>query len=147
MTMKLIATTLSIFLLLTVLGAMLDGHADTQRAAGRILANQGNVKWEKSADGSESATLREDPKTGAVELFARYPAGHVFPAHWHSANERILLIEGRMSIEDSDAQRLIEPGGYAYLPSHQVQGMACVSETRCSFYVFWDGPLDTHSAK
>lgn len=147
MSMKLVAIQLSILVLLTAMGAMLYLHADTQRTADRILANQGNAQWEKSPDGSESATLREDPKTGAVELFARYPAGHVFPAHWHSANERILLIEGRMSIEDSDAQRLIEPGGYAYLPSHQVQGMACVSETRCSFYVFWDGPLDTHPAK
>ena len=119
----------------------------SRTAEGRVLANPGSVKWEASADGSESATLREDPKTGAVELFARYPAGHVFPPHWHSANERIVLIEGRLSIEDSDAQRLIEPGGYAYLPATEVQSMTCASQTRCSFYVFWDAPLDFHPAK
>jgi glyoxylate utilization-related uncharacterized protein len=145
MTMKLGKFCISLSLI--ALGAMLYGHADTQRTVARILANQSNVKWEKSPDGAESATLREDPKTGAIELFARYPAGHVFPAHWHTANERLVLIEGRMSIEDSDAQRLIEPGGYAYLPSHEVQRMTCVSETRCSFYVFWDAPLDNHPAK
>ncbi len=128
------------------LGALLFLHAETSHRVNRILANPGSVKWEASPDGSESATLREDPKTGAIELFARYPAGHVFPPHWHTANERIVLLEGRLSIEDSDAQRLIEPGGYAYLPSTQVQRMACTSQTRCSFYVFWDAPLDFHPA-
>ena len=60
---------------------------------------------------------------------------------------RIVLIEGRLSIEDSDAQRLIEPGGYAYLPATEVQSMTCASQTRCSFYVFWDAALDFHPAK
>ncbi len=104
------------------------------------------MKWERAASGSESTTLREDPKTGSVELFARYPAGHVFPPHWHSGNERIVLIEGRIAIEDGPAKRFIEPGGYAYLPARQVQTMTCASETRCSFYVFWDAPLDFHPA-
>jgi glyoxylate utilization-related uncharacterized protein len=134
-------------LLTLALSALLYSHADTSRSVKRILANPGSVKWEASTDGSESATLREDPKTGAVELFARYPAGHVFPPHWHTANERIVLIEGRLSIEDSDAQRLIEPGGYAYLPATEVQSMTCASQARCSFYVFWDAPLDFHPAK
>ena len=67
---------------------------------GRVLANPAEVKWDNSKNGSESTTLREDSKTGSVELLARYPAGHVFPPHWHSANERIVLIEGRIAIED-----------------------------------------------
>ena len=128
------------------LGALLYGHAETSAAANRILANPGEVKWESSANGSESSTLREDSKTGAIELFARYPAGHVFPPHWHGANERIVLIEGRLSIEENDAQHFIEPGGYAYLPARQVQRMTCASHTRCSFYVSWDGPLESHPA-
>lgn len=128
------------------LGTFLYSHAQTSQTATRILADPGTVKWERSANGSESATLREDPKTGAVELFARYPAGHVFPPHWHSANERIVVIEGHLSIEDSDAQRIIEPGGYAFLPAREVQSMTCASKSRCSFYVFWDGPLDNHPA-
>jgi len=128
------------------LGALLFSHAETSHTVNRILANPGSVKWKASSDGSESATLREDPKTGALELFARYPAGHVFPPHWHTANERIVVLEGRLSIEDSDAQRLIEPGGYAYLPSTQLQRMACTWQTRCSFYVFWDAALDFHPA-
>jgi len=79
-------------------------------------------------------------------LLARYPAGHIFPPHWHSANERVVLTEGRISMEENGERQFLEPGGYAYMPAKQVQRMKCVSETRCSFYVFWDGPLDFHPA-
>lgn len=133
-------------LCLLTLAAVLYGQTKTSPAEGRVLANPTEVKWQSAASGSESATLREDAKSGSVELFARHPAGHVFPPHWHSANERIILIEGRISIEDGSAKRFIEPGGYAYLPARQVQKMTCASETRCSFYVFWDAPLDFHPA-
>lgn len=128
------------------LSALLFGSAGTSGTANRVLANPGEVKWQNSANGSESSTLREDPKSGATDLFARYPAGYVFPPHWHASNERIVLIEGRLSIEENDSQHFIEPGGYAYLPARQVQVMTCASHTRCSFYVSWDGPLESHPA-
>lgn len=124
--------------------ALLLIQAGSSEKSERLLANPGTVKWEKAENGSESATLRENPE--GVELLARYPAGHVFPPHWHSANERVVLIEGRISMEKDGRQEYLEPGGYAYMPAKQVQRMRCVSETRCSFYAFWDGPLDFHSA-
>lgn len=137
---------ISACLCLLAIGAVLYGQTKASPTEGRVLANPTEVKWDRAASGSESATLREDSKTGSVELFARYPAGHVFPPHWHSGNERIVLIEGRIAIEEAPATRFIEPGGYAYLPARQIQKMTCVSETRCSFYVFWDAPLDFHPA-
>lgn len=137
---------LSTCLCLLAVAAVLYGQTKGSPTEGRVLANPTEVKWESAASGSESATLREDPKTGSVELFARYPAGHIFPPHWHTGNERIVLIEGRIAIEDGPDRRFVEPGGYAYLPARQVQKMTCVSNTRCSFYVFWDAPLDFHPA-
>ena len=105
----------------------------------RLLINPENTKWDPAPKGSESVTLREDSKTGATELLARYPAGHVFPPHWHDANERIVLIEGRLAIEGEGEKKMLEPGGYEYLPARQIQRMSCVADTRCSFYVAWDG--------
>jgi hypothetical protein len=32
------------------------------------------------------------------------------------------------------------------LPAREVQKLACVSKTRCTFYVYWDGKLDFHAA-
>ena len=136
-------------------GAMLWAVLVTAAPAdSMLLVNSSSAKWQHEAGdpaGSESVTLREDPATGALELFARYPAGHVFAPHWHSANERVVLLEGRMSIEvgpgkDSAEKKILEAGGYAYLPARQPQRMACVSSTACSFYVYWDGKLDFHKA-
>jgi hypothetical protein len=98
-----------------------------------VAANLDAVKWTHGANdpaGSESVVLREDARTGGLELLARYPAGHVFKPHWHESNERVLLIEGRLSI---GADRVLEPGGFAYLPARELQQMACVSQTRCTF--------------
>jgi quercetin dioxygenase-like cupin family protein len=105
----------------------------------RLLINPEDTKWDPAPKGSESVTLRDDSKTGATELLARYPSGHVFPPHWYDANERIVLIEGRLAIEGDGEKKMLEPGGYAYLPAHQIQRMSCVADTRCSFYVSWDG--------
>jgi quercetin dioxygenase-like cupin family protein len=114
---------------------------------GAIVVNHQTAKWGRDAGdapGSESVTLRQDPQAGGIELLVRYPAGHVFTPHWHSANERIILLEGRMSLRHADTERFLEPGGYAFLPAKEVQRLACVSKTRCMFYVSWDGKLDFH---
>jgi quercetin dioxygenase-like cupin family protein len=76
----------------------------------------------------------------------RYPAGHVFAPHWHRTNERIIVLEGRLSLRQGDAVKYLDPGGFAYLPANEVQVMACVSETRCAFYLSWDGKPDFHKA-
>jgi anti-sigma factor ChrR (cupin superfamily) len=109
-------------------------------SSGVVVVNPGAAKWQVEGGGSESVVLREDAQTGALELFARYPAGHVFAPHWHSVNERMVLVEGRMSVNNTT----LEPGGFAYLPAKQVQTMSCVSTSRCAFYVSWDGHLDFH---
>jgi hypothetical protein len=111
-----------------------------------VIANLAAAKWTHDAGdppGSESVLLREDASSGAMELLVRYPAGHVFAPHWHSANERVVLLEGRMSVNGA----ALEPGGYAFLPAKEVQRMSCTSSTRCSFYVHWDAKLDFHRAQ
>ena len=111
-----------------------------------IVANLADAHWTHEAGGSESVILREDPRTGAMELLARYPAGHVFPPHWHGVNERIILLEGRLSPKQDGRERFLDPGGFAYLPAREVQRLSCVSQTRCTFYAYWDGKLDFHAA-
>jgi len=110
-----------------------------------IIANLADVKWTRDpgdAPGSDGVMLREDPKTGATELLARYPPGHVFKPHWHNVNERIVLLEGRLSLHQGESERFLDAGGFAFLPAREVQRMSCVSKTRCVFYAYWDGKLD-----
>jgi len=113
-----------------------------------VISNQKDLQWspESGTPGADGALLREDPATGAMELLVHYPAGHVFAPHWHSANERILLLEGTLSIQVGSVHKELQPGGYAFLPAKQVQTMACGSASRCEFYVYWDSKLDNHKA-
>jgi hypothetical protein len=115
-----------------------------QGAAGQVIVNPSEAKWvpEKNPPGAESVTLREDAATGVVEYIVRYPAGHKFSAHWHNVNERIFMIEGKLAIGQEPNVKIIEPGGYAFLPKREVQYMSCVSTTRCTFYLSWDGKTD-----
>jgi len=113
----------------------------------QVIVNPAENKWQHDPGdppGSQSILLREDAKTSGIELLARYPAGHVFPPHWHNANERIVLIDGRLSIKNGSSVEYLERGGFAYLPAKELQRMECVSQTPCSFYVYWDGKLDFH---
>src|SRR5215467_16226252 len=139
-----------IFTLGCVVAAFLTGIAvaHPDEATGRIvIVNPAENNWQHDPGdppGSQSIVLREDAKTSGIELLARYPAGHVFPPHWHSANERIVLLEGRLSITNGGTVEYLDRGGFAFLPAKELQRMACVSQTGCSFYVYWDGKLDFH---
>jgi len=96
---------------------------------------------------TQSTVLREDPVTGALELLVTYPAGHVFAPHSHESNERIVLLEGRLLLRHASREEYLNPGGYAFLPKGEVQRLSCVSQTRCVFYVSWDGNPKSNPAQ
>ncbi len=116
-----------------------------------VLSNLAGAKWthdKGDPPGAESVFLRQDAQTGGMELLVRYPSGHVFTPHWHSVNERILVLEGRLSVKvgEGDAASL-DPGGFAFLPAKEVQRLTCAPQSRCTFYISWDGKLDTHQVQ
>lgn len=57
----------------------------------------------------ESAVLREDPKTHAVDVIVKLPPGCTLPAHWHSANVTHTIIKG--VYEMSGDNPTAAPGG------------------------------------
>jgi quercetin dioxygenase-like cupin family protein len=103
-------------------------------ASAQTIVNRSDQK-----PGSDSVVLREDSRTGGMELIATYPGGHQFAPHSHRSNERIVLLEGKLSLQLKGAEKSLEPGGYAFLPAGEVQRMKCESQSRCVFYVSWDG--------
>lgn len=124
-----------------------------QTKSGALVVNSAEAKWEhgpREPAGAESVTVREDTKAGGMELLVHYAGGHVFTPHWHESNERIVMLEGRLSLRegagDGTSDRFLDTGGYAFLPARKLQTMVCVSKTRCSFYVAWDGNPKSHPA-
>src|SRR5579862_276721 len=102
-------------------------------AAQSVVTNLDTAKWVHEKGGPESVVLREDPVTGGMELLARYPSGHVIPPHWHDSNERLIVLEGQLTLGET----ILKEGAYAYLPAREVQRISCTSKTRCTFYLSW----------
>jgi quercetin dioxygenase-like cupin family protein len=127
---------------MVAMAAWLAGFACPQSPDAALIVNPDHATWIREANdppGSESIVLREDARTGGLEMLVSYPPGHVFAPHSHDSNERILLIEGRLAVRRGAEQKFVEPGGYAFLPAREVQRLSCVSRKRCRFYVSWDG--------
>jgi quercetin dioxygenase-like cupin family protein len=126
--------------------AIAAGQAGSQR----LVVNLDTANWthEKGApDGSGGVVLHSDANTGGIDYLVRFPAGHVIAPHFHDSNERVIVVEGQLTLRQDSGDSLIDAGGYAFLPAHEVQRLSCTSKTRCTFYLSWDGKPDSHPAK
>jgi len=134
--------------LLLFLGSLAASAGQTDSKA--IVVNIDTANWthEKgAADDSEGVMLRTDKITGGMDLLVRFPAGHVIPPHFHDSNEHIIVVEGQLTLHQDEGDALVNAGGFAFLPAHEVQRLSCTSKTRCNFYLSWDGKPDSHPAK
>ena len=115
-----------------------------------VITNLDSAKWahdKGDPPGSESVVLRTDEKSGGMELLVRYPAGHVFKPHFHESNERIIILEGQITLKRDSGETALDAGGVAFLPAREVQRFSCTSKTRCTFYLAWDGSPRSFPAK
>jgi len=120
-----------------------------QSTSKAIVTNLDTANWthEKGAADSEGVMLRTDAATGGMDLLVRFPAGHVIPAHFHESNEHLIVVEGQLTLGQDTGDVLLNAGGFAFLPAHEVQRLSCSSKTRCTFYLSWDGKPESHPAK
>src|SRR5262245_22223089 len=131
-------------LLLTFTGLVLAADSNA------VIANLDSAQWSHEKGdppGSEGVMLRMDKATGGMELLVRFPAGHVIAPHFHESNERIIVLEGQLTLRQDSGAKEINAGGYAYLPAREVQRLSCSSKTRCTFYLAWDGKPTSHKVK
>jgi quercetin dioxygenase-like cupin family protein len=134
--------------LLLLMGSL--AAAAGQSASKAIVVNLDTANWthEKGAAAdSEGVMLRADAVTGGMDLLVRFPAGHVIPAHFHDSNEHVIVVEGQLTLRQDTGDVLLNVGGFAFLPAHEVQRLSCSSKTRCTFYLSWDGKPESHPAK
>jgi quercetin dioxygenase-like cupin family protein len=118
--------------------------------ANPIVINLDTAKWthEKGDPaGMEAAVLREDSQSGGMEMLVRFPPGHVIKPHYHDSNERIIVLEGQLTLKQESGETALNSGGFAFLPAHEVQRLSCSSKTRCMVYLSWDGKPDSHAAQ
>jgi quercetin dioxygenase-like cupin family protein len=82
--------------------------------------------------------LHRDPKTGAPHYLIRYPAGLESKPHRHTHAHTIVVLEGRMEVNE----QIVGPGAYCHFPAGAVMHHAPATGESCLFVVIFDGPLD-----
>jgi quercetin dioxygenase-like cupin family protein len=122
-----------------------------QASAQQILSPPAEAQWRPSTmlpAGTQVAVLAGDPtKPGPFAVRIKFPANFSIPAHWHPADEHIIIVTGALTfgmgdkLDRSDpGNKTLSPGGFALLPAlmhHFV--FTGVQETTVVMYA--DGPL------
>jgi len=122
-------------------------HAEAENDADKMITmNPQAMKFTSIPDMPPCATaaiLRGNPRTGPASVLLKLASGCRVPWHWHTANESLLVISGRGTVEMRDAPPLqFAPGAYASLPSHHQHRASCTRS--CLLFNAADAAFDIH---
>ncbi|MBV9583496.1 MAG: cupin domain-containing protein [Alphaproteobacteria bacterium] len=125
--------------------AQIAAHTDEA-----TIINPHQMKWGPVAaiPGTELAVLSGDlEKAGPFVVEFRGPAGTKIPPHWHSNNERVLMISGTATVGSGDDIEpengtMLVPGGYSVVPGKMHHWF--VAQGPFVMMVEGDGPTDLH---
>jgi quercetin dioxygenase-like cupin family protein len=123
-------------------------------AAGLLPAQSGShgvvralseVKFEQDDDVKclLSAVETGDPSAGPSTIILKAPPGCLVPWHYHTAEEQLVVIQGRVltEMEGMSAQTLA-PGGFAMMPGKAKHQFSCQSKSACVLFVAFDRTYD-----
>src|SRR5580765_2373214 len=136
--------------LLILLGAVAalgaSGPTYAEDTAKMITLNPQTLKFTQIPDMpgcASAAILRGNPRSGPAWVLLKLASGCRVPWHWHTANETLLVISGRGTVEMKDGPPLqFAPGAYASLPSHHMHRASC--SRACLLFNGADAAFDIH---
>ena len=82
--------------------------------------------------------LYEDAKSGAEHYLIKYPAGLRAHVHRHTAAHTVVVLEGRLAVND----KVIGPGAYCHFPAGVPMFHAPAGNDGCLLVFIFDGPQD-----
>ena len=82
--------------------------------------------------------LHQDPDSGAEHYLIRYPAGLRTRRHRHTAAHTIVVLDGRLEVND----QVVGPGAYCHFPPGEPMRHAPADGGSCLFVIIFDGPVD-----
>ena len=102
-------------------------HAEHAEHAEHQAFNASELKFQAGPPGlpkgGEFAVLSGDPtQSGSYAIRAKFPAGYTVPPHFHSQDENVTVISGKLAMGLSDQingsnEKTLTPGGYMRLPA------------------------------
>jgi quercetin dioxygenase-like cupin family protein len=89
-----------------------------------------------------------DPDKGPSAFLLQAPSGCVVPAHYHTAEEQLMVVRGDvLTGMDGMAETTLGPGGFAMMPSKAMHWFTCKSKVTCLMFVTFDRTYDIVWAK
>lgn len=116
-----------------------------------IMKNPNELQWKDGPEslppGAQVSVIDGDPKKeGPFTMRLKFPAKFKIPAHWHSKDENITVIEGEFSmgmgdkLDETKAHKL-PTGGYAKMPM-KTRHFAFAGENGTIVQLHGMGPFD-----
>ena len=96
----------------------------------------------------KAALENGDPNTGPSTFLGEAAPGCVVPAHYHTAEEQLIVVRGDvLTGMDGMAEETLGPGGFAMMPSKAMHWFSCQSKSPCLMFVTFDRKYDIVWAK
>jgi len=84
-----------------------------------------------------------DMKTGPSTAIMKATPNCVIPAHYHTAEEQLIIVRGEVSTGmEGMKDTLLGPGGFAMMASKQVHWFTCTAKEECLMFVTFDRAYD-----
>lgn len=95
--------------------------------------------------GCQIAVLNGDPAKPNADVFLRVPGGYTIPPHSHTSPERMVLVEGKLTVRYQGASAEdLTPGEYAYGPAGLPHVATCEGAGPCTLFIAFEGPVDAN---
>lgn len=131
------AASFILFLVPLGTGAETQSTPRIKRLAEVRFEQDPDVKCLKFA--TESGDSNGGPSTHILEL----SEGCVVPWHYHTAEEQLMVVEGRVVTEmDGMPLTSLGPGGFALMPGKKKHQFSCKSTKGCVVFVSFDRKYD-----
>ena len=88
-----------------------------------------------------------DPDTGGMTYYAKFPAGSHFDLHWHTHNEYVVVVAGKLTIVLGDQSHCLVAGSYIVIPGKMHHSWDVSSGEDAVILVRRGGPADFHFIK
>jgi quercetin dioxygenase-like cupin family protein len=98
-------------------------------------------------DGQPSCLLgaleNGDPDTGSSTFLLKAPPNCVVPAHYHTAEEQLIVVRGEVSTGmEGMSDTVLSAGGFAMMPGKAVHWFTCTAKAECLMFVTFDRKYD-----
>lgn len=115
-----------------------------------LAINLDDVEWGEAGDGSiapagtRTALQSTNPVTGGISYYTWFPAGVFFDEHWHTHDEYVVLISGKVTIKLGKEIYDLNPGAFIVIPGGMPHYWDIPETGDAIILAKRDGPPDFH---